>query len=112
MSTTGDSFRCRICGNPRSSLTPGGLCEFCIKANVTIKREVTKEELLRRVEILEAQILQKTPHVCFTCKFFKAKKPGDNRYCKYEGKIKVEGEVCQCWELEPDPKKRVSSWIG
>ncbi len=70
------------------------------------------DELLSRVKQLERVKVVDYPHVCFYCKFFKSKKPGDNRYCKYPGSVSATGESCDMWVLEPDGKRRVQSWIG
>ena len=50
------------------------------------------------------------PHTCFTCKWFvmRTEKPR-NRVCRYPGDLRVKGRLCLCWELEPDPEKRVGT---
>lgn len=56
------------------------------------------------------------PHECFYCRHFQMRqKVPHMRVCRYPGPIKVEGGICQMWELEPNPKKRrrsVVQWIS
>ena len=50
-------------------------------------------------------------HVCQMCGWFRPNKSGGNRYCKYPGKLNVEGSLCLCWLMEPNQNKRVYSLI-
>lgn len=64
-----------------------------------------EEEIKRRISV-------KIPHICSYCdwmQFNKTVKPGvpRNRYCQYDGNIKLEKGVCQMWVIASDLDKRV-----
>ena len=52
------------------------------------------------------------PHECFYCRHFQMRTEVPHiRVCRYPGRLKVVGGICQMWELEPDPKKRRRSVV-
>lgn len=55
---------------------------------------------------------------CFDCGWFHARKPRGNRVCQYVGKLQLRNPEsrtiaynCKCWIPEPDPKRRIVSFI-
>ncbi len=59
--------------------------------------------------IMEKLQIRMLPHTCETCGWMQPNLVPPlkgQKFCKYPGKIWLEGTCCGPWKLEPDPTKR------
>jgi len=58
--------------------------------------------------LVRERVAKKVPHVCIYCELFQFNKTHKtNRYCQYEGDLKLDHGVCQMWKLAEDVGVRV-----
>ena len=54
-------------------------------------------------QLVKEKVSAKVPHICIYCDWFRFNpEHKTNRYCKYDGDIKLEDGLCKMWILAED----------